>query len=257
MKTKSVLDYYWFGLCSRYIQDAKEGIFIHGDGYILKNIDSFLDRLKELGLIVTSRAAKDLMKFRDSISKLPESTILDKQQADNLKKIMINLRSTLDAEIAGFEIYTVTPKILDVNKLLNDVGSLFAPEIFGRLPDIAQYDFIEAGKCIAFERPTAAAFHILRGTEAVLREFYCYHIRHNRVKDLMWGVIVTDMRTKARTKKNETLHSNLDNIRKSFRNPTQHPEKIYDISEVQDLWSICVEVINRMGKTLPEQEMPF
>jgi len=38
----------------------------------------------------------------------------------------------------------------------------------------------------------------------------------------------------------------LDNIRRSFRNPTQHPDKIYDIQEVQDLFGLCIDAINRM-----------
>ena len=46
------------------------------------------------------------------------------------------------------------------------------------------------------------------------------------------------------------LLNNLDNIRQSFRNPTQHPEKIYDIQEVQDLWSLCVDVVNRMSSDI-------
>jgi hypothetical protein len=39
---------------------------------------------------------------------------------------------------------------------------------------------------------------------------------------------------------------NLDHIRVSFRNPTQHPDKIYDIQEAQELFSLCIEAVNRM-----------
>jgi hypothetical protein len=39
---------------------------------------------------------------------------------------------------------------------------------------------------------------------------------------------------------------NLDHIRVNFRNPTQHPDKIYDIQEVQDLFGLCVDAANRM-----------
>lgn len=112
----------------------------------------------------------------------------------------------------------------------------------------AQYDFSEAGKCIAFERPTAAAFHLLRGTESELRELYCYFVKKNRIKPMLWGPMVQALLSHRRAKMNEALLKNLDNIRSSFRNPTQHPEKIYDIQEVQDLWGLCVEVVNKMSK---------
>jgi hypothetical protein len=47
----------------------------------------------------------------------------------------------------------------------------------------------------------------------------------------------------------DVLLNQLDYIRAQFRNPTQHPDKIYDIQEVQDLWGLCVDVINRMVKS--------
>jgi hypothetical protein len=42
------------------------------------------------------------------------------------------------------------------------------------------------------------------------------------------------------------LLNNLDNIREHYRNPTQHPDKVYDINEVQDLFGLCIDAINRM-----------
>src|SRR5687767_6428536 len=105
-------------------------------------------------------------------------------------------------------------------------------------------------KCIAFERPTAAAFHILRGTEDVLRSYYRRMVRNGRIKSSMWGAIVQDLRKRGATKAHVTLNNHLDNIRSSFRNPTQHPEAIYDIHEVQDLWAVCIDVVNRMHKAL-------
>jgi hypothetical protein len=115
---------------------------------------------------------------------------------------------------------------LEELELLNDVGSLFAPETFKAVPTIVQYDLAEAGKCIAFERPTAAAFHILRGTEGVLRHYYTRMVRHGAISERTWGPLVSDLRKRKLTKKYETLNNHLDNIRVSFRNPTQHPEAI-------------------------------
>jgi hypothetical protein len=62
----------------------------------------------------------------------------------------------------------------------------------------------------------------------------------------------TDARFDLRCDFHGEVNNHLDNIRVSFRNPTQHPEAIYDIHEVQDLWSICVDVINRMVKILKD-----
>ncbi|MBI5022232.1 MAG: hypothetical protein HZB59_12415 [Ignavibacteriales bacterium] len=54
-------------------------------------------------------------------------------------------------------------------------------------------------------------------------------------------------------KSQSSLLSNLDDIRITFRNPTQHPEKVYDIDEVQDLLGRCIDVVSRIARELPER----
>ncbi|MCH9050548.1 MAG: hypothetical protein IIA72_05635 [Proteobacteria bacterium] len=212
-------------------------------------ISGFLRNLDELGLVVTQRASDELSEFAEALPD-DEGATLSKEQSARLMVIMKHLRRTLDAEIKGFEAYIVTPKRIDVSKLLDDTPSLLAPGVHSKLPEIAQFDLAEAGKCIAFERPTAAAFHILRGTEAVLVAFYEAIVRQKRVKR-MWGPMVSDLKKRRKAKPYEVLLNNLDNIRLSFRNPTQHPELIYDIHEVQDLLALCFDAINRMARALP------
>ncbi|MFA5070449.1 MAG: hypothetical protein WC528_04160 [Patescibacteria group bacterium] len=252
METQPIYKYIWFGTCLRFLQDVTSNTKIHGDGLVLANINGFLEYLDILGLIVTKRASAKLVQFKKEIENLPTHSNLTVDQAVKLRGLMDSIRNTLSAEAEGVLIFVVTSKRLDVNKLLNEVSNLFAPDVFKNLPDVARFDFNEAGKCIAFYRPTAAAFHLLRGTEAMLREFYCRLIKQKRLKELLWGPVVDNLRLRQKTKKYDTLYNNLDNIRLSFRNPTQHPEKVYDIDEAQDLWSLCIDVVNRMSKILME-----
>lgn len=244
MQSKPILRYIVFGTELRYLQDAKAGWSVHGKDVILENIDRFFDHLQEFELPVTQRAARELHKFRNELEKSGSDRRLTAYEASTLSGIMNDVRKTLFAEAKGNVAFIVTDKRIDVNKLLSDVPALMAPDVFNSLPDIAQYDFIEAGKCIAFEFPTSAAFHLLRGTEAVLRHFYCSIVKRGRVEPL-WGPIVEHLRRR-KTPPPAPLLDNLDNIRRSFRNPTQHPDKIYDIQEVQDLFALCIDVVNRM-----------
>jgi hypothetical protein len=68
----------------------------------------------------------------------------------------------------------------------------------------------------------------------------------------MWGPILADFPKHPSVIKiitdPEALLAQLDYIRRQFRNPTQHPEKVYDIEETQDLWGLCTDVITRMAK---------
>lgn len=250
MRREPIIDYFAFGTGFRYLLDSITDHPIRGHGYIEYNIDRFLAELPELGLAVTDRAATPLRTFRKKVLELPSDARLTVELGRELKKIMTELRPTLIAELKGVHAFVVTPKTIDVERLLSDVPSLLGPGTYVSLPEIAKNDFSEAGKAIAFERPTAAAFHLLRGTESVLRYFYTEQVKQRRVKPLMWGPVVLDLRQRRKTAMHTTLYNNLDNIRTSFRNPTQHPELIYNIHEAQDLWSLCVEAVNRMIRVL-------
>ena len=252
MRAQSIYGYYRFGTGLMYLQDVQAGHPVESAGgywNVKENLEVFFRHLDELGLQVTERAAWKLRNILTELEgKNPDARLTD-DEAQTLRKEATTVRITLEAEIQGFEAYVVTPKQLDVKRLIDDPASLFAPNVFGKLPSIAQYDLTEAAKCIAFERSTAAAFHMLRATEGVLKGFYTALVRQKRV-DLMWGPMVSDLKKRPKAKKHHVLLAHLDNIRLSFRNPTQHPQATYDIHEVQGLWGVCVDAINRMAKEL-------
>lgn len=252
MQTVPVFRFWWFGTNVRYLQDASESQQIHGKGYILANIESLFSRLEELDLRVTSRAADPLRQFQEELLGTAADSKLTSTQATKLSTTIRDLRKTMEAELKGISAYTLSPKRLDTEKLTTDVASLFAPGVFASLTAVAQHDLSEAGKCIAFERSTAAAFHLMRATEEVLRRYYCHYVRRDRVAPMLWHPMLSALQQHRRAKSNDALHRNLDNIRMSFRNPTQHPEKVYDIQEAQDLFGLCVDVINRMQRIIFE-----
>lgn len=237
-----ILRYVYLGSLVNQLQNPPSEISV---SRTLGMIEHFYDHLDELNLKVTKRAAHKLVDFYNLLQEVDDASSLNEDGANRLSAIMSLLLETFDAEAQANLAYLVTDKRLDTNRLLNDISALLAPSVFDSLPSIAQYDITEAGKCIAYELPTSAAFHLLRGTEAVLRHFYLCYVKRNRIKSQMWGPVVEALR-KCKTPPPTPLTDNLDNIRKSFRNPTQHPDKIYDIQEVQDLFGLCVDVINRM-----------
>ena len=247
MEAKPLTSYIWFGLTLRYLIDAQAGWSIHGSPVILGNAERVIEYLTDLNLLVSLRASNQLRGIIDEFKTLPPDAKLNAEQAGRLRLIMKDLKRVVEAEAGGKFTFTVSEKRLDVEKLLEDVSALFGAEVFYSLPDIAQYDFGEAGLCVAFARPTAAAFHLLRGTESVLRQFYCSKVKRDRVTPLLWGPMVDHLR-KRREPPPDVLLNNLDNIRVSFRNPTQHPELRYDLDEAQDLFGLCIEVVNRMTK---------
>lgn len=250
MQKITPLRYWHFGTCIRFLQDAGVGYGVKGTGLILENVDTCLTQIKELNLQVTDRACSELKVLRAELFACADDAKLSGEQKTKLTTQVSNVRLTLQAELQGFSAYVVAPKRLDVQRLLDNVPSLLAPGAFDELSEIAKFDLNEAGKCIAFERPTAAAFHLMRATEEVLRCYYRHFVKRDRLSPMLWFPMVKALQSHRLAKKNEILHKNLDNIRVSFRNPTQHPEKTYDIQEVQDLWGLCIDAIGRMHNVM-------
>jgi len=248
LQSVTLYRYWQFGTGFRFLQDAGVGVTIHGSGFILGNLEALFKKLSDLDLRVTIRAAGDLLELHAELKATPAGSKLDAAQANKLNATVKALRQTLEAELKGMNAYVVSPKRIEVDRLVGEPASLFAPDIFSNLSDIARYYITEAARCIAFERPTAAAFHLMRATEETLRNYYCHFVKRDRLTPMLWAPIVQALRNHRRAKAHDALNRNLDNIRVSFRNPTQHPDKVYDIQEVQDLWSLCVDVINRMQK---------
>jgi hypothetical protein len=169
----------YFGTAVRYLQDAREGWSIHGKYQVAGNIDFFFAYLEEFELIVTTRAASALKEFGNRLKKSTNEK-LNADQARELRKLMDELRPTLVAEADGKIAHIASERRFPIERLLQGPGHLFAANVFAKLPEIAQADFSEAAKCLAFERSTAAAFHMLRGIESTLRHYYCTKVKRKR-----------------------------------------------------------------------------
>lgn len=161
-----------------------------------------------------------------------------------MRKLMLTIRPTFIAEATGVIAYIVSERRIPIERLLQDIGTLFGAGVFERLPAFAQADFSEAGKCLAFERATSAAFHALRATESTLKKYYSNKIKGSDPA-LMWAGMVSALRSVPGAAP-KVLLNQLDHGRDGFRNPTAHPEKMYDMDEAQDLLSICIDVSNRI-----------
>ena len=246
MERNNLWKYIQIGTNLRYLQDANTDYPILKKGGAIDNITWLFEEMEELDLNVTLRASRELKAFKEKLTGIEEERHLNEEECIELKDILEKIRHTMSAESEGKFAFITTEKRYDVSRLLDEIEKIFAPEVFSNLPDMAQFDFSEAGKCIVYERPTASAFHILRGTEVLVRLYYRKFLR-KKPEGKTWGQLLNELKNKNRGKRPDQVTLNhLVNIKDSFRNPTQHPDKIYDIEEAQDLLSVCLDVVNRM-----------
>lgn len=83
-----------------------------------------------------------------------------------------SFEAVLSAELALSPMYVVTPKAAyDTQALIADGSSAFPKDLKSKVPE-AIFDIEQGTKCIALEVPTAAAFHLHRANESILRRYW-------------------------------------------------------------------------------------
>lgn len=259
MEKRSIAQYVWLGTSVRYLVDASPGYVIYGDGALAGNIEDLLDTLETAEFFVSMRLAAGLGELRNGwmaeadqderTAAWRDERRLSPEEHVRLHRIASTLRDAVVAEAQGKVAFIASDGRYAVGKLLGEVGSLLGKGVFDSLPLIAQKDLAEAGRAIAFDLPTAAAFHTLRATEAALRSFYLRTVKRGRIREpRMWAGMTNALRARNNPPP-AVLLNNLDSLRINFRNPTQHPEMTYEMDEVQDLFALAVDAINRMAKS--------
>jgi hypothetical protein len=118
-----------------------------------------------------------------------ERTIEDRWR--DLRVRAISVRSVVLAELTVQNIFFVSEKrAYDIGVLITDGTMLFSRAVQNDFNSEEEEDIKQAAKCIAFEVPTAAGFHIFRAMESVIRRYYCAVIGTlPKPKMRNWGIL--------------------------------------------------------------------
>lgn len=255
MEKTSLYDYYSFGYNYNILLDGVQGK-THKECY--DDIKKYIDFIRKYDLHVTISSIKlqglipDLEKLDKLVkSKKTKSQVIDsKLWSDIIAKIK-RADSTLDAELNIKVGYILDEKRYSNEVLTSRIGHLFSKGTFSKLPTIAVFDFEESGKCLAFDRYTACAFHALRGTEDVLKMYYEKVLINTATDKDTWGTFETAIINAVASgalapAPDEQLTNNVTSLRKFYRNKTQHPQLTYSSDESQDLLSLCIKTVNEL-----------
>ncbi len=238
------------GLLIRYLQSLDDNDLVKT---VLRHINVLQDDLDNSKLEVSLSGLMSIPAIQEIWDEI--------KQMNPDGRISADLASRFKSEIRKFEhivfseslikmIYTIPQRRFNGNYLADHPDKLLKKEIFNKITATAKFDFSASCRCILYGEGTAAAFHILRATEDTLRQYYLKYIKQNRLKILLWGPMTDQLRNKKSNKPDQLILNSLDLVRKSYRNPTQHPDSIYDIDSAQDLFGVCVDLINKMVNVL-------
>lgn len=161
-------------------------------------------------------------------------------------------KTIVKAELETLNAHFVTQKRgYDTMALIDYAEVIFPPELPSKVP-AAVIDIRAAGKCIAFELPTAAAFHLHRAHEAIL------HVYYDQVtggKPRPTNRNIGDYLAKLREYKvgDDKLMAALRDLKDMHRNPLIHPDQSLEtVDEAIALMGSIHNTIVHMLKVIPQ-----
>ena len=255
MKRKNIIDYVNFGRSINYLRFRLADVSYGGKSMVKSALGTIITGVDELDLLVTANLRHFLVlkEYKEKFDEKNNDYLATDEEVQEISSLMHAIKDVIDAELQGKIVFVITEKRMKVTKLLDDIKKLFATDVFINLPDLPRFDFKEGGKCIAFERPTAGAFHILRGMEGILRWLHD-KLTNSSGYSNNWGQVIQDLKNLSNPPTREILDQS-DAIRRNYRNPTAHPELTYTIDDTQDLLSECIAVVNRIVHHLADNNL--
>jgi hypothetical protein len=181
-----------------------------------------------------------------------QATVLEEVK-ENIYQLTAKLNALLDADLAHQSVYNVLPKrAYDINTLIFDATQIFAEAVRIEFNAEEKWNIEQAGRCLAFEVATAAAFHIWRTLDSVLQR-YVVVVTGKRPKSRNWGAYIKALGTAGADQK---ITSVLTQIKDLYRNPIIHPDERLENDKALSLigiaesaiGSIIADIVARRGR---------
>lgn len=253
MNYTKIYDYFSFGYNYNILLKGNSG---KTNSECLEDMKIYNNFIRQHNLTVTISSIQ-LLKLIPDMEKLmklakakkTKDEIVDPKFWNSILEKLIKVDSTFDAELNTKIAFTLDEKRHSNEMLLDKIYQLFAENTFEVLPPIAKFDFEESGKCLAFDRYTASAFHSLRGTEDVVKMYYERLFSITATDKDTWGTYENKIKKELedgnlKPHPDEQLIISMASLRKHYRNQTQHPQMIYSSDQSQDILSNCIKVVN-------------
>lgn len=216
-------------------------------------IMSFLNNSQRVDLKDSRELAQKLLKELNDyliILTFPPEDVLQKEFFPKMaiNNFLREFEGVFEEESKRLGAFLITQKgIYHTVKLISDASEHFEPEVLKHLPSTAIYDLQEAGKCLAFECPTAMAYHILRAIEAVILKYYETLTGHAwSKKQKGWWLYIDALKTLPSNPVPPSITQRLNEIREYERNPIAHPEFILELKQAIPFFNLGCSVIPLM-----------
>lgn len=160
-----------------------------------------------------------------------DNKFLEHWMLNILKKSIEKFEHVLATESKTKATYYATKiGIFDTEDLVERASNAFFESIRLHIPLQALAEYVSAGRALAFDLPTASAFHVGRAVEIVLKEYRDFFVPTNSGRTM--GAMINALRVYAKighTKSpDERIIRQLDQVRDMDRNRIMHPVDTLD-----------------------------
>lgn len=172
------------------------------------------------------------------------------QIAAATKSALLRFESVLGSEVSDLPVYCLKEKgNYSLSRLINGVSANHPAEVKAKITARASEELDEAGRCIAFSRPTASAFHSLRAVELLVIELIAKSsLTPPPPSRSNWGEYIRILRDGKAAKE---ITDVLQIIKDTYRNPIMHPEETLDMDKAIGLFGICQSAIAAVYRHIP------
>jgi len=200
--------------------------------------------------------------FDAAIAKIPDPNSQETTLGYSIYKVKEaaeKFETVLSAELSNSDTYWISPKGTHKTSVLMTAARQELPSSLLRvIPEEAQKELDEAGRCLLFDNSTAAGFHLFRATETVIREYYLMVVGSIPAKKSRnWGSYIHGLRIR---KANPKVTGYLEHIKDQYRNPVLHPEVTLTPEDAQVLFGVCISAMSMMALEMnanPSAALPF
>lgn len=157
------------------------------------------------------------------------------------------------AECNDLEIYSVGQlSIYNISALVSQASERFPLEYRDMIPSEALLEFDNAGKCLAFNLPTASGFHSLRGVELCILAYL--RKRLPKVEKLKsWhqyfvAIEKLEKESKPPHQPSPKVAAMIQRMKDLDRNPLMHPHDTLDIAGADQLFNLASVTVIELAK---------
>ncbi len=176
---------------------------------------------------------------------------LDATTASRIVSAVKEFETLLANELPRLDVYSVRQKLIySTPDLIERAERALESEARDILPKDALSELNQAGRCLAFELPTAAAFHTMRSVEGVLRLYHSLVVKlpaGARTPEL--GQCITELRSHGQDARVLDI---LEHIRSLHLNNSVSPEVFVTMKEALRLFDIAKSAIGAMADKITQ-----